>query len=130
MSTTRTLLTGLRLRCPNCGEGKISNGLFQFNHTCAVCHVRFERKSGESAGASIIWLSILPIPALAIYFVMMAVTPDLPFAVLMGVPLVFLLIISIIGYRHMRGIWIAIVHLTDGLKSDAPLQDEAQTPRS
>ncbi len=128
MSATRTLFTGLRLRCPNCEQGKISNGLFQFNHTCAVCGVRFERKSGESAGASIIWLSILPIPALVLYFIMQAINPDLPFAVLMGVPLVFLLIMSIAGYRHARGVWIAVVHLTDGLKTDAQLQDEAQTP--
>lgn len=115
-----TLMRGLKLRCPNCGEGHISNGLFSIKKTCEVCGVRFERKSGESAGASIVWVAILPIPALIIYFVMVAINPDLPLAVQLAVPLGFLLIVSVIGYRHMRGIWIAVVALTDGLQVDEP----------
>ncbi|MEQ8672551.1 MAG: DUF983 domain-containing protein [Aggregatilineales bacterium] len=113
-----TLLRGLKLRCPNCGEGHISDGLFSIKATCEVCGVRFERKSGESAGASIIWLSILPIPALILYFVMVAINPDLPLAVQLAIPLGFLLVMSLIGYRHIRGLWIAVVALTDGLHAD------------
>lgn len=112
------LMRGVRLRCPHCGEGHISDGMFSIKKTCEVCGVRFERKSGESAGASIIWLSILPIPALIIYFVMVTINPDLPLAVQWGVPLGFLLIFSLIGYRHIRGLWIAVVELTDGLQAD------------
>ncbi len=114
----KTLLLGLRLRCPNCGEGKISQGLFQIRETCPVCHVRFERKPGESTGANIITLSILPIPALAIAFIMMAINPDLPLWIVFAVPAIFILVVSLVSYRHSRGLWIAVVALTDGLKTD------------
>ena len=114
----RTLLLGLRLRCPNCEKGRISDGLFHIHETCPVCQVRFERKDGESAGASIMTLSLLPIPALIVSFVLMALNPELPLLVVVGIPALLIVLTSILGYRHARGFWIGIVAVTDGLYPD------------
>lgn len=119
----QTLWLGIRLRCPNCGQGHMSGGLFHIHETCHVCNVRFERKDGESTGASIVALSFLPIPAIAIAFFLMFAFPDLPFWVVFGVPAVLIVLTCLLGYRHARGLWIAVVKLTDGLYTDEELAE-------
>lgn len=113
------LLLGLRLRCPHCGEGHISDGILKTRDLCEVCQVRFNRKSGESAGASIIWLSILPILAMIFYFILYAFNKDLSLPIQLGITMGFTIVLGLLGYRHVRGIWIAVVELSDGLKTDA-----------
>ena len=120
----KTLLLGLRLRCPNCGVGHISDSLFHIHKSCSNCHVLFERKSGEGAGASILWLSILPIFALGLFFLLFAINPDFPLIVLLGIPAIFILVASIGFYRNIRGLWIGVIALTDGLYKE----DEENTP--
>lgn len=119
------LLFGLRLRCPHCGQGHISDGILKTRDVCEVCHVRFERKSGESAGASIIWISILPIISMIFYFFIFTLTPDTPLIAHLIITLSFTVIFGIIGYRHARGIWVAVVELSDGLKTDAEMETQA-----
>lgn len=119
------LLLGLRLRCPHCGQGHISDGILKTRDVCEVCNVRFERKSGESAGASIIWISILPIVSMIFYFIIFALTPDTPLLVHLLVTLTFTVILGLVGYRHARGVWVAVVELSDGLKTDT--EAEVQT---
>jgi len=116
------LLLGLRLRCPHCGEGHINNGLLKTRDVCEVCHVRFERKSGESIGASIVWLSVLPLLSMIFYFVMFAINGDLSLPMQLGITMGFTVIVGLVGYRHARGIWIAVVELSDGLKTDAEIE--------
>ena len=113
------LFLGMLLRCPHCGQGHISEGLLKTRDLCDVCHVRFDRKSGESAGASIIWISILPIVSMIFYFIVFSYTPDTPVWVHLMITLTFTIVVGLIGYRHARGIWVAVVELTDGLKTDA-----------
>lgn len=116
------LWLGLRLRCPHCGQGHISNGLLRSRDVCEVCNVRFERKSGESAGASIIWVGILPILSMIFYFVLYAINNDLSLEAQLGVTMGFTVIVGLLGYRHARGLWVAIVELSDGLKTDAEFE--------
>lgn len=116
------LLLGLSLRCPHCGEGRISDGILKTRELCDICHVRFERKSGESAGASIVWVAILPIVSMIFYFVLFAINPDLSLITQLGITMTFTVVIGILGYRHARGVWVAVVELTDGLKTDAEME--------
>ena len=116
---------GLRLRCPHCGDGHTSNGIFRTREVCEVCNVRFERKSGESAGASIVWVGILPIISMIFYFTLYATNKDLSLEAQLVITLGFTVIVGFIGYRHARGVWIAIVELSDGLKTDAEIEAAA-----
>lgn len=119
------LLLGFRLRCPHCGQGHINDGFLHTRDLCEVCAVRFERKSGESAGASIIWVSLLPILALIFYFLLYASNPTLSLPAQLIITMSFTLVLGLLGYRHMRGVWIAVVELSDGLKTDAEIAEKS-----
>jgi len=116
------LVSGLLLRCPHCGEGHINDGILSSRDTCEVCNVRFERKSGESAGASIIWVGILPILSMIFYFILYAINKELSLEMQLAITMTFTLIVGLLGYRHARGIWIAVVELSDGLKTDTEFE--------
>jgi len=121
----KTLWLGFFLRCPNCERGPMSSGLFQLRETCPNCAVRFERRSGESTGAMIIMLSLLPFLGLVLFFILYAINRDYALWVLLGAPLALIVLIGVLGYRHVRGLWVAIIHLTGGLYTDA---DAPQQP--
>lgn len=110
---------GVRLRCPHCGEGQLAAGLFRLHATCSVCGVRYERKPGESSGASIFWAGLLPIVALLVFFALYAADPTLPLALTLGISIGVVVVLGLLGYRHARGVWIAVVELTEGLRPDA-----------
>jgi uncharacterized protein (DUF983 family) len=114
----KKLWLGFWLRCPNCEQGHLSDNFFSMRESCEVCHVRFERKSGESAGASVIWISVLPIIGMLIYFGIDIAYPKIPLILSAVVPLAFVLIAGALFYRNARGIWIAISYLTGGVYKD------------
>jgi uncharacterized protein (DUF983 family) len=131
-SALKKIWTGFWLRCPNCEEGHISDGIFHVRRICEVCEVRFERKSGESAGASVIWISVLPIFALILFFILYYANPDSPMELLLGVPLAFVVIFGVAFYRNVRGIWIAIAYLTGAVyrDEDKPSENDYFTRRT
>ena len=121
-----TLWRGLRLRCPHCGKGSISRGFLRRHARCQVCAVRFERKAGETAGASIVWLAVLPIISMLFYFALYASSPHLPLPAQLGITAAFTLILGLLGYRHVCGLWIAFVELSEGLQADSPTETPEQ----
>lgn len=117
----KKLWLGFWLRCPNCGEGHIAEGMLGIQEKCEVCEVRFERKSGETAGASIIWVSVLPILAMIIFFAIELSNPGTSLWISAGIPLGFVVIAGVLFYRNVRGLWIAVSYLTGGVyKDDTP----------
>ena len=119
----KKLWLGFWLRCPNCEQGHLSDSFFSIREICDNCHVRFERKSGESAGASAIWLTVLPIIGMMIYFAIDLAYPETPLAISAGIPLAFVLIAGVMLYRNMRGFWIAISYLTGGVYKDETIEE-------
>ncbi len=117
------LWNGFWLRCPNCKEGDMANGWLYLHETCSVCGVRFERKSGESAGASVIWVSVLPILAMILFFIIEFSAPNTSRWISGGIPLAFVLIAGVLFYRNVRGLWVAITYLTGGVYADEPTSD-------
>ena len=120
----KKLLLGFFLRCPNCEKGHISDGLFSIRPSCNVCHVVYERQSGESVGASAIWMMGLPILPLILFFVLFAINSEWGLPILLGIPVLVTIIIGALGYRHMRGLWIGVTYLTVGLSADDEVQVE------
>jgi uncharacterized protein (DUF983 family) len=114
----KKLLLGFFLRCPNCEKGSISDGLFSIRERCEVCHVVYERRSGESVGASAIWMMGLPIVPLLLFFVLIVINDKFSTWILLGIPLLVTVLIGVLGYRHMRGLWIAFAYLTGGVYAD------------
>ena len=114
----KKLWTGFLMRCPNCEQGHIADGWTGIQKQCEVCSVRFERKDGESAGASIILVSILPILAMIIFFVIELTNPGTSLWISAGIPIGFVIIAGVGFYRNVRGLWIAISYLTGGVYAD------------
>lgn len=116
----KILWRGLRLRCPNCGKGRIYPGwlnLFKMEQTCPHCHVRYERKYGESLGGMFINLPVVEVISIAGYFLTQWLfAPPLAFQLTFWVT--FNLAFVVLFYRHSRALWIAISYLTSGVYID------------
>ncbi len=111
------LLVGARLRCPNCEEGRMFDGLFTLHETCPVCGVRFERSEGESIGGTMLLLIFAELLAVGGFFVTeFLFDPPMTFQLIFWVS--FNLLFILLGYRHTRGMWIAVVYLTQGVMRD------------
>lgn len=119
----RTVLLGLRLRCPHCGRGHLFRDLFTLHPTCAVCRVRFERSEGESLGGMMINLGMAEVLSIGGFIVTQALfNPPILFqAVFWGV---FNIVFVVGFYRHARGAWIAMTYLTGGVYADPQADDD------
>lgn len=51
MSFWTTILRGLRLRCPRCGQGRLYRRWFSMNPTCGSCAFNFHPEPGYYVGA-------------------------------------------------------------------------------
>jgi hypothetical protein len=79
--------------------------------------VRFQRKPGEATGAMIILLSVMPVIGIGVFFLMYSfVTANL--LLLVGVLVVLEIAAILVGYRYLRGLWVAVIELTGGLQPD------------
>jgi uncharacterized protein (DUF983 family) len=113
------LKAGALLRCPNCEEGRLFTGLFQMRATCPVCHVRFERSSGESLGGMMVNLVVAELLTLVgffgSYFLLGSPADMTPLLIFW---LVFDVLFVLGFYRPARGMWVAVTYLTSGLRAD------------
>jgi uncharacterized protein (DUF983 family) len=117
----RALWLGLLLRCPNCGRGKMFRGLFQMEKTCPVCHVRFERLSGESIGGMVINLALAQIVTIGGFFLVDILT-DIPPVQQLIFWIPFTILFCVLFYRHARAMWVGVAFLVGGVYTDE--QDE------
>lgn len=108
---------GLRLRCPSCGVGKIYAGLTRMNPRCSRCGVIFERDEGDFLGAICIAYSVTAV-LVAVGIYLLEIFTDLnPYGHLLIWSL-FAALFLWIGYRHMKGLWIGILHVMIGLTAE------------
>jgi len=116
--TLHKLRVGLALRCPNCEQGRMFDGLFGMRRECDVCGVRFERHDGESVGGMYLNLGIAELIAIPGYFIVNALfhPPFLPHLIFW---FVFTLVFCALFYRHARGLWVGISYLTGSVQRDA-----------
>ncbi|GAB4515962.1 MAG: DUF983 domain-containing protein [Anaerolineae bacterium] len=125
----RPVLRGTFLRCPNCGQGKMFDGLFSIRAKCEVCHVRYEREGGESIGGTMLLLVFAELFAVGGFFITV---------ILLGAPilstglfwLAFNVLFILLGYRHTRGMWVGVVYLTGNVITDEEAEQRAQHTKS
>jgi uncharacterized protein (DUF983 family) len=118
---------GLSLRCPNCEQGKMFDGLLHMLKECPVCGVRFERQSGESVGGMYFNLGIaelITIPG----FLLIDTLFHPPFIPHVLFWLAFTVLFCLFFYRHARGLWVAISHLTGGVQTDSNYEKTRARP--
>jgi uncharacterized protein (DUF983 family) len=119
----RKLWLGLRLRCPNCEQGRMFSGLFKMETLCPQCDVRFERLSGESIGGTLINLVMAEVLSMGGYLVTQWLfNPPLAFQLTFWVA--FNLLFIVFFYRHARGAWVSVAYLSGSVYPD----EEAPKP--
>ncbi len=110
-------ICGVRLRCPNCEQGRVFRHLFRIEPMCGVCGVRFERLDGESIGGMAITMGIIPPVSIGGFFLIDWLT-DVPAWANGTFWLVFIVVGCTMIYRHSRAAWVAISWLTGGVYTD------------
>ena len=107
----RALFDGFFLLCPRCHRSGMFIRGFQMHKQCQSCGLAFETASGEIPGGMGINISVtlLLIMIAALVFGMNRDIPLLPLLLSLGVLTIFF---PILFYRSSRGLWVAILYLT------------------
>src|SRR6185295_11555603 len=76
-------LAGLRLRCPQCGEGKVYSGYLRFRDTCEVCGANF--KAADAGDGPAVFVILIVGAIVAPLLLVLQVGLDLPDEVALGI---------------------------------------------
>lgn len=96
----------LRLRCPNCGKGRIFSHGFTMNDHCSNCGWIFEREEGYWTGAIAVNLVVAEMLAAAAA-IPLAINQASPVLV-MGIGLPLVIALPFLFYRHSNSFWMAL----------------------
>jgi len=108
----RRLTAVLRLRCPNCLEGRVWRGFVSMNALCSVCGLAFDRESGYFAGAMVVSYALaVPILAAMVIALIMLGGLDVVVALIIG-NTAYLVLVPFI-FRYSRVVWLHLDWLID-----------------
>jgi uncharacterized protein (DUF983 family) len=124
-----TFSIGLRLRCPNCNQGRLFQRGFHMHETCPYCDVRFTRGSGDTVGSVYINLALAELTAVIGFFTLHTLI-DMPILHQLFIWIPYVLVFTLAFYRQSRGLWVVIVYLTGGLYPDPDYTREYINPNS
>jgi uncharacterized protein (DUF983 family) len=104
------LWSGLRLRCPNCGQGKLFRGVYAMYDRCSQCGWVFEREPGYWTGAMAVNLVIseLIITSLAIPLAVVLATSHQPVLLPVAIGLGISILLPFLLYRHAKSLWMSV----------------------
>ena len=94
--------TGLRGKCPQCGEGSLFKGFLSFQDICEACHADFTiEDAGDGPTVFVIFLVGIFIVPMALGFSMVLNAP-LWLTYLIWIPIIIL--VSLLLLRLLRGV--------------------------
>ena len=97
--------TGMRGRCPRCGEGRLFKGFLGIAERCQACGLDFDfADAGDGPAVFVIMIVGFIVVGLAL-FVEFTIAPPYWVHVLLWVPLIFILSIGLL--RPLKGFLIA-----------------------
>lgn len=101
-----TMLRGLRLRCPRCGQGAIFRGWFAMNARCPACGRLFDRAPGYLLGSIYFNYGVTALLVVIVYF-SLYFSETLNGKQLLVLLTAFSVVFPLCFFRHARGLWIA-----------------------
>jgi uncharacterized protein (DUF983 family) len=110
----RTLLRGLRLRCPVCGQSSIFQRPFKVRHHCPACGALFHREEGFFVGAimaNVIATEGAVMVAGGLCLLALGASSEWTLPVLFAVALLF----PLAFYHHSWGLWLSADHVIEKL---------------
>ncbi|MBO9539611.1 DUF983 domain-containing protein [bacterium] len=113
-SWMRSLMLGMRLRCPRCGEGETSAGLLKPKSSCSACGLNFSLNEGEFTGGTYInygFMTLIFVPGFVLidHFLNWSLEQQL---ILWGA---FALIFPFAFQRNAIGLYTALLYVTGAL---------------
>ncbi len=106
----RLFLSGLFLRCPYCGKGKLFRRFYTMYDQCPVCGWRYEREEGYWTGAMALNLVVteLLIAIVTVPLVIWLAVSGLSVwpLVIIGVPMC--VILPLLFFRHAKSFWMSL----------------------
>ncbi len=106
----RLLLSGLFLRCPYCGKGKLFRRFYSMYDRCPVCGWRYEREEGYWTGAIALNLVVteLLIAIVTVPVVIWLAVSGLPIWPLVAIGLPMCFILPLLFFRHAKSFWMSL----------------------
>jgi uncharacterized protein (DUF983 family) len=106
----KEITRALRLRCPNCGEGKLFSSWVRARKRCDHCHFQFDRGEHDYfIGAYTINLIVAELIVVAAILTGMVLSwPDVPWNVLKYSLIPLALLAPLITFPYSRAFWLAI----------------------
>jgi len=105
----RFCLRGLRLRCPNCGQGQLMRTWTQVREKCPVCGIHFQREHEDFIGAYLVNLIIAEMLVVAAVVAVIVVTwPVVPWDSMLWWLLPPVVLMPLVTYPFSRALWLAI----------------------
>jgi uncharacterized protein (DUF983 family) len=108
------LVTIVREKCPNCGQGNVykqSEGLFKMpvmHEVCSVCRYKFDREPGYFLGAMYVSYGIAVIAGIITFLLLYFLAPDIQ---TIYIPLAMILVIFAIAKKNFKISRIIYMHL-------------------
>jgi uncharacterized protein (DUF983 family) len=104
------LWRGLRLRCPNCGKGRLFHGVYAMYARCSHCGWVFEREEGYWTGAMAVNLVVteLIIAAFALPLSFILALNHGPITLFVIVGCVVAVALPFLFYRHSKSLWMSL----------------------
>jgi uncharacterized protein (DUF983 family) len=118
-SVIKTLLRGLRLRCPVCGQSSIVERLFHIRHHCPLCRGLFKREEGFFVGAIMVNVVTTEVAIIFIYLACLLAT-NLKDESIIAILFVFGLLFPVAFYHHSWSIWLGFDYLIESLPKFEP----------
>lgn len=110
-SAVRRLLRALRLRCPQCGIGRVMRSWFALREACAACGLRFERDEQEEYWLGAYTLNFIATEllfALLLTIALVATWPNPPWTAIIWIGVIQMCLTPILFYPFAKAAWLAI----------------------
>ena len=111
VSGAGALARGLRKRCPRCGTGRIFAGWLGLKERCPRCDLRFEEEGGFLGAMTLTYGVAMAVWVAVLVAVLIATVPDVPVVPLLIASIVIMVVVPLLTYPNMKGVWAAIEFL-------------------
>jgi uncharacterized protein (DUF983 family) len=100
---------GIRLRCPNCGEGRILRSWFHLQPKCPVCGLRTDRGEEDFFLGGMMWNIVFSEGVLLVMGLVVGIAtwPDVPWTAMQWVGIALMAITPFLLYPFSLGFWLA-----------------------
>src|SRR5579864_2417791 len=105
----RLIGRALRLRCPNCGRGRVLKSWFALRERCSACQVWLEREEGYFVGAMAVNIIIGEfLPVIGAVVVIVLTWPNPPWNALQIAVPVAMGVFPVVLFPFSRTLWLAL----------------------